>query len=163
MAKKASLNQRQWLNIIIFASAIMILIFTIAGKIIEQKTTPINDRPTNPFTHVNAIQIGNWLVEKKGSLWQQSRPLLEKEELQRWLHYWQTFSTTARQSASNREPHLEIIITDKQQSVHWFLVLDELPLLQPANSATAYILTQQQYNQLFPLGLLQHWPQKESL
>lgn len=154
--QKKPLNQRQWLNIMTVATAFMILIFVMVGKVVEKKLTP--ESSDRPFSDMQKIRIADWSAElnKDGCL--QSRNILSAQQCLSLFDAWRNFSPSAwLQDTRNAETVLNIEITLPSNQQQWQLKWNQLTLLQQTDAPRAIILNPAQTSELFPTALLQTW------
>ncbi len=161
MAQSANLTQRQWLNMIIWATAFMILLFTVVGKIISNKFEDANFNENE--TTLIAIQIFDWRATQQNGLWQQSQALLSDSALNALIFRWQTLASRFKSfdendqrknlneaishgsiylSFSNHELQIEL----KSLENHW--------CLHPMNSLHCIVIEEAELAELIPAVLL---------
>ncbi len=155
-SQKKPLNQRQWLNIMTVATAFMILIFVMVGKVVEKKLTP--ESLERPFSNLQKIRIADWNAERNKDGCFQSPNILSTQQCVSLFDAWRNFSPSAwLQETQNAETVLNIEITLPSNQQQWQLKWNQLTLLQQTDSSQAIILNPAQTSELFPKTLLQTW------
>ena len=184
MAQTKKVNQqRLWLNVIIIATAFMILLFTVVGKLMEDKSPAATVE--TPFADLTELRIGNWHVKQTNQQCQQSQQLLSTSECFELIQHWQSFKPTAWLSKKNSPVVLSIVMTfqpdpsrqtgPSNHQQFWQLQLADRPKLsyqaveseksktRNPNSTAGHamtndiLLTDKQLSLLFPRALLTKW------
>ena len=184
MAQTKKVNQqRLWLNVIIIATAFMILLFTVVGKLMEDKSPAATVE--TPFADLTELRIGNWHVKQTNQQCQQSQQLLSTNECFELIQHWQSFKPTAWLSKKNSPVVLSIVMTfqpdpsrqtgPSNHQQFWQLQLADRPKLsyqaveseksktRNPNSTAGHamtndiLLTDKQLRLLFPRALLTKW------
>ncbi len=138
------------------ATAFMILIFVMVGKVVEKKLTP--ESSVRPFADMQKIRIADWSAEVNNDGCLQSRAVLSPQQCLSLFDAWRNFSPSAwLQETQNAETVLNIEITLPSNQQQWQLKWNQLTLLQQTDASQAIILNPAQTSQLFPNTLLQTW------
>ncbi|NVK89484.1 MAG: hypothetical protein HWE13_15205 [Gammaproteobacteria bacterium] len=163
-ASKSALNQRQWLTVIMLATAFMILLFTIIGKIFEQRAESQLAVSHAYFADINAITLGDWtvrlLVLPDGS--QECRDnanLLSATECSAYIDHWRQLQPQAilNQTDTEGKEFIAISLERQTRTEQWRFYPNALPRLVNLDTQTTVFLSNQQVRQLFPERLLKHW------
>ncbi len=155
-SSKKPMTQRQWLNIMTVTTAFMILLFVIVGRIMEQKLAPAEplDRP---FKNIQSLTIADWQVSLSDDGWQQLPEWLTESELTTMMHRWQNFQPTAWSNQSDFPEVLTMTLINSNKTERWRLLLGDMPLLKSELQDNAIVLSNSEFNRLFPPALLHHW------
>ncbi|NVJ58957.1 MAG: hypothetical protein HWE27_01140 [Gammaproteobacteria bacterium] len=159
MASKNDLTQRHWLSVIMVATAFMILLFTVIGKVLEKKLEPTADIEPLPFATLSRISISTWSASLNANTEKcnQQPVVISEQQCLNLFAVWRSFKPIAvlNQQASQK-PMLSITLTLETEEF-WMLYLEPSIGLTRATDHKTLLLSPQQLKTMLPDQLLNYW------
>lgn len=163
MASQRSLTQHQWLSIMMIATAFMILLFTVIGKVLEQKLAAPIPNQALPFSHLSKISIGEWsaALNTENNTCTQQPKVIPSSQCFELFEQWHKFEPIANSNLMAQTPMLTLEL-ELETNQTWYLYLEPSLALAQANSQNFFMLTPKQLKRLLPDQLLNFWRTQQS-